>query len=173
MAVGKPNAAELFGYAVHELKSRSFDQIAHPEDLQLVMERSAECLNNTGREACCTFKLLATSGEPRWVEMRSEAFAWQDRPAILCFLKDMTSQRLGEENYRQEKSREEKGREEKGRQEDNREEKDCKEKRAAKESQQQESQRQRNRYSRHPGTYGLGPVNAMGGFTPGSHRPQG
>jgi PAS domain S-box-containing protein len=65
-----PNAAKLFGYAEDELKSHSFDQIVHPEDLQLVMERSAECLNNTGREACCTFKLLANSGEPRWVEDR-------------------------------------------------------------------------------------------------------
>ena len=95
-----PNAAELFGCAAHELKSRSFDQIVHPEDLQLVMERSTECLNGAGLEACCTFKILAKSGQSRWVEMRSEAFAWQDRPAILCFLKDVTSQRLVEENYR-------------------------------------------------------------------------
>ncbi|MBI5580740.1 MAG: PAS domain S-box protein [Deltaproteobacteria bacterium] len=95
-----PNAAKLFGYAEHELKSRPFDQIAHPEDLQLVMERSTECLNAAGHEAGCTFKILAKNGESRWVQMRSEAFAWQDRPAILCFLKDVTSQRSVEDNYR-------------------------------------------------------------------------
>jgi diguanylate cyclase (GGDEF)-like protein/PAS domain S-box-containing protein len=95
-----PSAAELFGCDAHELDSRSFDQIVHPEELQLVMERSTECLNDDALAACCTFKILAKSGESRWVEMRSEAFAWQDRPAILCFLKDVTSRRLVEENYR-------------------------------------------------------------------------
>ncbi|MCK7512500.1 MAG: hypothetical protein MZV70_56345 [Desulfobacterales bacterium] len=38
--------------------------------------------------------------DARWVEMRSEAFAWQGRPATLCFLKDVTAQRLIEEKYR-------------------------------------------------------------------------
>ena len=95
-----PNAAELFGCAAHELASRSFDQIVHPEELQLVMERSTECLNSDALAACCTFKILAKNGESRWVEMRSEVFAWQDRPAILCFLKDVTSRWLVEENYR-------------------------------------------------------------------------
>jgi len=95
-----PSAAELFGCAAHELASRGFDQIAHPEALQLVMERSTECLNGDALAACCTFKILDRGGESRWVEMRSEVFAWQDRPAILCFLKDVTSRRLIEENYR-------------------------------------------------------------------------
>jgi diguanylate cyclase (GGDEF)-like protein/PAS domain S-box-containing protein len=95
-----PSAAELFGCAAHELASRSFDQIVHPEELQLVMERSTECLNGDALAACCTFKILDRGGESRWVEMRSEVFAWQDRPAILCFLKDVTSRRLVEENYR-------------------------------------------------------------------------
>ena len=100
VAFANPTAAELFGYAVDELTSRSLDRVVRPEDLQPVMERSTECLNGAGREARCTFKILATSGESRWVEMRSETFDWQGRPAILCFLKNVTTQRLAEENYR-------------------------------------------------------------------------
>jgi diguanylate cyclase (GGDEF)-like protein/PAS domain S-box-containing protein len=95
-----PMAESLFGYSAEELKSRSLRTIIHPEDLELVLRRSEECLNGASFQESCIFKIVAKNGEERWVEMKSEAFTWHDRSAILCFLEDVTARQLIEEKYR-------------------------------------------------------------------------
>jgi diguanylate cyclase (GGDEF)-like protein/PAS domain S-box-containing protein len=95
-----PKAQELLGYAEEELSSSPLHQVVHPEDLDLVLQHSQECLNGEAPQDPCTFKLVAKNGEPRWVEMKSEAFSWQEQPATLCFVRDISVRRLIEEKYR-------------------------------------------------------------------------
>ena len=71
-----PKAAELLGYSRTELTASSLQRIVHPEDLDLVLRRSAECLCGETLQSCCTFKIVAKNGIDRWVEMKSEAFNW-------------------------------------------------------------------------------------------------
>lgn len=96
-----PKAEELLGYSEDELKSGTLHRIIHPADLDLVLRRSTEraCSGETSRESC-TLKIVAKSGHTRWVEMRSEAFNWRGRGAVLCFLKDVTAHHLIEQKYR-------------------------------------------------------------------------
>jgi len=93
-------AETLFGYSRDELKSSNLQGVVHPEDLGLVLKRSDDCLSGARFQDGCIFKIVAKTGEERWVEMKNEPFAWQGRPATLCFLKDVTSHHLIEEKYR-------------------------------------------------------------------------
>ncbi len=94
-----PKAEEMLGYSQTELISSSLQQIVHPEDLDLVLRRSAECRCGETLQSCCTFKIVAKNGSDRWVEMKSEAFNWRERSATLCFLKDVTDHRRIEEKF--------------------------------------------------------------------------
>jgi diguanylate cyclase (GGDEF)-like protein/PAS domain S-box-containing protein len=94
-----PKAEELLEYSLTELSAHSLHRIVHPEDLDLVLRRSAECLCGETAPSCCTFKIVSKNGASRWVEMTSEAFTWSERPATLCFLKDLTAQRRSEEKF--------------------------------------------------------------------------
>jgi len=94
-----PKAEEMLGYSRTELTSSSLQRIVHPEDLDLVLRRSAECVCGETRQSCCTFKIVAKNAIDRWVEMKSEAFTWYEQPAMLCFLKDVTDHRRIEEKF--------------------------------------------------------------------------
>jgi len=94
-----PKAAEMLGYSRTELTSSSLQRIVHPQDLDLVLRRSAECVCGEALQSCCVFKIVAKNGINRWVEMKSETFNWCDQPAILCFLKDVTDHRRIEEKF--------------------------------------------------------------------------
>ncbi len=94
-----PKAEELLGYSQTELTSNPMHRIVHPEDLDLVLRRSAECLCEENAPSGCTFKIVSKNGTSRWVEMRSEAFIWCERPAILCFLKDAAERRRIEDKF--------------------------------------------------------------------------
>jgi PAS domain S-box-containing protein len=94
-----PKAEALLGYSQAELTSSPLQRIVDPEHLHLVLQRSAECLCNEAAESCCTFQIIAKGGAARWVEMKSTAFDWRERPAALCFLKDVTDHRRVEEKF--------------------------------------------------------------------------
>jgi len=95
-----PKAEALLGYSQAELTASNLNQIILPEDLDLVLRRSAECLNAENHQHSCTFKIGVKNGDTRWVEMQAEASTWCERPATLCFLRDVTEHRLFEEKFR-------------------------------------------------------------------------
>lgn len=95
-----PRAQELLGYSEDELKSGTLRRVVHPEDLDLVLQQSAESVYGETPRESFTFKIVAKNGDARWVEMRSEAFNWQGQAATLCFLKDVTAHHLIEQKYR-------------------------------------------------------------------------
>ena len=95
-----PRAQELLGYSEDELKTGTLQRVVHPEDLDLVLQQSAESVRSETPREPFTFKILAKNGDARWVEMQSEAFTWQGQAATLCFLKDVTAHHFIEQKYR-------------------------------------------------------------------------
>jgi diguanylate cyclase (GGDEF)-like protein/PAS domain S-box-containing protein len=95
-----PKAEELLGCSRAELASRCLQRIVHPQDLDLVLKRSAACLDAETPQSDCTIRIVTATGAARWVEMTSRAFDWQDRPAALCILRDITDHRRIEEKFK-------------------------------------------------------------------------
>jgi PAS domain S-box-containing protein len=95
----------LTGYSTEELSSKSFRHFIHPEDRVMVVEMHRERLQGQNVPSAYSFRVVRKSGEIRWVEVNTVTIAWEERPATLAFLRDITERKMNDEIL-QEKERE-------------------------------------------------------------------
>lgn len=103
-----PRMVELLEYPEEEITSRPFTDFIHPDDREIVLERHVRRLSGEkGLPTSYQFKVVTRSGVTRWVEIRVLPVTWQNRPAALSFLTDITQKleseralRESEERYR-------------------------------------------------------------------------
>ncbi len=96
-----PNPATLAmtGYSAEELAGVPFLDLVHPDDRDKAVGRYAEGIGGTGPRAPFWFRILRKTGEELWVELTARAVAWEGRPGILCFLRDLTRERRLEAQF--------------------------------------------------------------------------
>jgi len=92
-----PKIQEISGYSQEELASRPFADFIHPEDRELIFSRHRERLNGGSVPTSYSFRIVRKDGDIRWVSISVAIIPWQDRPATLNLLKDITHQRQTEE----------------------------------------------------------------------------
>ena len=85
-----PQGEVLFGYDQEELTSRPIDEFIHPDDRQLVMERHTRRLAGESPPDQYSFRLVDREGRTKWTEIKAVAITWDDQPAVLCFLTDIS-----------------------------------------------------------------------------------
>jgi PAS domain S-box-containing protein len=95
----------LTGYSAEELSSKSFRHFIHPEDRAMVVERHRGRLQGQHVPSAYSFRVIRKSGGMRWVEVNTVTITWDERPATLAFLRDITERKMNEEIL-QEKERE-------------------------------------------------------------------
>jgi two-component system cell cycle sensor histidine kinase/response regulator CckA len=85
---------ELTGYTTEDLASMSFLDLVHSKDravfrkaYQEQPEAGVRCLRTQ------SFRLVNKKGEILWVELNHLPISWEERPATLNFLKDLTPQK--------------------------------------------------------------------------------
>ncbi len=100
-----PKAIELFGYTLEELTNSPFTRFIHPEDRSLVVERHQRRLRGEALPHVYPFRVLGRDGNIKWVEINAVRFSWEDRPATLNFLADITWRRHAEEELRKHRDR--------------------------------------------------------------------
>ncbi|MFH2130085.1 MAG: PAS domain S-box protein [bacterium] len=99
---------ELTGYTEEELSNRSFDFIIHPEDREMVSDRHQRRLLGEDVKKEYTLRLISKTGRTIWAYLRAaKIITWQDQPATLGFLTDVTERitteralKESEEQYR-------------------------------------------------------------------------
>ncbi len=97
-------AAELTGYSQEELALKPFADLIHPDDRQRLTERHFQRLKGIDIPNTYVFLGVNKSGDTRWVELTAVPITWEDSPAILSFMSDITDRkRLEEEQQRVEK----------------------------------------------------------------------
>ena len=96
-----PKAEELYGYSQEEITSRPFTDFVHEEDRDMLLERHMRRLKGE-KPTGASFRMIDKSGDTRWVELNAVEFSWEDKPAILCFHKDITERKQMEEELRKE-----------------------------------------------------------------------
>ncbi|HYA15652.1 MAG TPA: PAS domain S-box protein [Syntrophales bacterium] len=91
---------EVSGYCMEEVKSRQFIDFVHPDDVPVMIERYMKRL--AGEHVARNFhaRFVAKDGHFIWVEIRGEMIEWEERPAVLYFLNDITERMRAEELYR-------------------------------------------------------------------------
>ena len=88
--------SRITGMTRMELESTPFIDLVLPDYRETVLGRHEKIL--TGKRVPDTYIIRVTGqgGEAKWVQITEKLIQWQDRPAILCFLLDVTDLKLAE-----------------------------------------------------------------------------
>ena len=95
-----PATVALTGFSEQKLKSVPFLTFIDPEDRSLVEERYQKRSRGESVISRYVFRLLTAYGVTRWVEMNAIAIEWDERPATLNFLTDVTGRLKAEEDIK-------------------------------------------------------------------------
>jgi PAS domain S-box-containing protein len=85
-----PKGEELYGRSQEELASRPLTYFIHEEDREMVGERHKRRLKGEEPPVAYSFRIVDKNGNIKWVELSVVLFSWDDRPATLCFMTDIT-----------------------------------------------------------------------------------
>jgi|GEM_PF-2613663 PAS domain S-box-containing protein len=96
-----PKTEELTGRSVEELTKLPFEMVIHPDDRGSAKENHHEYVHQTEASSPYTFRIQVKNGETRWVQSNSVSISWNEKPAELYFLRDITRQRKLEDQVYQ------------------------------------------------------------------------
>ena len=100
-----PRVAELAGYPAQELISRSFTDLVHPDDRQIVADYYVKRLKGEEVPYTYQFRVIHKEGAIRWAEINAVLFKWEGKPAILAMLNDVTENKQAEDALRDSENR--------------------------------------------------------------------
>ncbi len=83
-------AETWLGYSSEELMGMPFDHLIHPDDRAQVLNRHYVRLNGEMPQSSYPFRVLNKSGRVIWVEGNATIVDWEEKPAVLSFLRDVS-----------------------------------------------------------------------------------
>ncbi|MFH1434366.1 MAG: PAS domain S-box protein [Pseudomonadota bacterium] len=92
-----PRLTRITGYSPEDLGSRPFVEFVHPEDREMVVENHGKRLKGEPLPDVYSFRIVDKHGNVRWVEINAVVISWEDRPATLTFLSDITNRKAAED----------------------------------------------------------------------------
>lgn len=101
MKLVNPRMADLTGFSESELLSHIFTDFIHPEDRTVVLETHYKRLAGENPPSHYTFRLIRKDGTITWVEISSVLIQWENSPATLNFLINITDRKQAEEAVRE------------------------------------------------------------------------
>ncbi len=92
---------EITGYPGDELARKPLFDLIHPDDRAMVSENLHLSLQEAMSSKIYSFRIMARKGDIVWGEVNSVPIRWEDRPAVLCFVRDISQQRKLEAHLQQ------------------------------------------------------------------------
>ena len=96
-----PSTLTITGYSEDEYATTNFMNLIHPEDREMVLDRHNRRLKGEEVPNNYSFRVLNKVGEELWVQLNAVSIDWEGTPAVLCFLRDLTSQKRLEAQFQQ------------------------------------------------------------------------
>lgn len=100
-----PAAEQLTGFSFEELAALHIHDFVAPEYRNLVKSRATARLAGTGNNDGYEFRIIRKDGQPRWVYLKSSLISYDDRPAGLASIVDITEKKQMEDQLRQSEER--------------------------------------------------------------------
>jgi len=96
---------EIMQHSREDFLSRPFIEFIHPDDRQMVMGYYMAWLSREGAPSLYPFRFIDKDGSIKWAEMRTTTIQWEDKPAVLVLMTDITKRQRAEEALRQSEER--------------------------------------------------------------------
>jgi PAS domain S-box-containing protein len=91
------NAKNYLENNTEDVLNKPFRDYIHPDDLGVVVENYNKRIEGDKFSNKYPFRIVTRTGKTKWVEMNSILIKWEDKPATLNFLTDIT-ERMHEES---------------------------------------------------------------------------
>ncbi len=91
-----PRTEEITGYSRKELFSRPFMEFIHPDDRELVQEMYTKRTRGGKVPETYSFRALDRNNNTIWLQISAISTVWENKPATLNFLIDITDQKKAE-----------------------------------------------------------------------------
>ncbi len=96
-----PKIYEMTGYSQDEILSQLLIDFVHADDRNAVIEHHMSAFVQGIVDDSHQFRVIVKDGSVRWVEMKSVIIEWEDKPATLNFLTDITQRKQAVSDLRQ------------------------------------------------------------------------
>lgn len=96
---------QMTGYSTEEFESTPFIRFVHPDDREMVQRYHIQRLRGKDAPANYTFRAVDSEGRTKWARLNVVNITWEDRPAVLSFMADITEQKLAEQALRESEER--------------------------------------------------------------------
>jgi len=90
-------AIEVFGYQLDELTSKPFVDFIHPDDREIVIERHMKRIKGDEIPQVYPFRIINKNGNVMWSEINVILIKWEEMPATLFSIRDITERKRAEE----------------------------------------------------------------------------
>jgi len=88
-----PSTLRLTGYDEKDYANTPFLDLIHPDDKEMVLDRHRRRLQGEDVPNNYSFRVFNKTGAELWVQLNGVLIEWEGKPAILCFLRDITPQK--------------------------------------------------------------------------------
>lgn len=92
---------EIMGLENRESISNTLSDYIFPEDLQIAINGYEKAMLSKDRETSLKLRLVKPDKSLLWVQVRSIAMVWEDEPANLTFMRDITAHTMMEHDLQQ------------------------------------------------------------------------
>jgi len=100
-----PQLVRFSGYSEQELLNQPFTRFVHPDNANALLDNYRKRIAGSSLPSQYTFRIVCKDGTIRWVELSVVFITWDERPAILNFLTDITDRKLAEDALRESEER--------------------------------------------------------------------
>ncbi|MFW6373099.1 MAG: response regulator [Thermodesulfobacteriota bacterium] len=94
-------AEDITGYTGDELARKPFFDLVHSDDREMVRENHRQTMIGETTASTYAFRILDRKGNIIWGEVNAVPIRWEKRPAVLCFVRDISQQRKLEAHLQQ------------------------------------------------------------------------
>jgi two-component system cell cycle sensor histidine kinase/response regulator CckA len=88
---------EITGYSEKEVLSQPFIKFIHPDDREMVMATYTKRVKGEKVPDVYSFRVVGSNDEIRWLQISAVSTIWENKPATLNFLIDITEQKEAED----------------------------------------------------------------------------
>jgi PAS domain S-box-containing protein len=95
-----PKTLEILGYSEDDLAKIPYMDLVHPDDRPILSELRQKTHGGKAPTTTYSIRVRNSADEELWAQISSVPILWEDRPATLNFVRDITVQKRAEEELR-------------------------------------------------------------------------